>query len=575
MRNEYPRPDFRRDLWMSLNGQWDFDIKDGKSRKIQVPFVFQSKMSGIGEAFEVDRVVYKRSFKVPEEWKDKIIILNFGAVDYRCSVYINGSCIGHHEGGQTPFAFEINSYLTGGEEEIIVEVEDPLYDETIARGKQFWEKEPKFIWYTPSSGIWQSVWLEAVEKERLQNIYFTPDVDEGTAEIRYTLSKDTSLPCELTFRISCEDKAIFNGTITAYERDGKLTVDIFNNKALSGPIHFEGLCWSPENPVLFDVEATLSYDGEMKDKVISYFGMRKIHIENGRIFLNNRPYYQKLLLDQGYWKESLITAPSDEAYKEDIIKAKAMGFNGVRKHEKVEDPRYLYWADKLGFLVWEGMASFWSYTPEAAGAFTKEWIDVIKRDYNHPCIVVWGMLNESWGVPNIYDNEMQQSFANSLYYLAHSLDKTRLVIGNDGWEMTKSDICAIHSYKHGATEDIGQQKVFEDSLKSPEGFHNIVVRLPYAKGYEYSGQPIVLTEFGGISLGKNEEGWGYTNSSSGEEFLSTYERIIEAVYSSDSICGYCYTQLADVQQEVNGLLNEDREFKIEPEIIKKINDRKK
>lgn len=587
MRNEYPRPDFVRGEWMNLNGTWAFTY-GGKQTEIEVPFVCQSKLSGVGERIEEDSVVYERRFTVPSEWKDKEILLNFGAVDYKCSVFVNGSCVGGHTGGQTSFSFNITRYLNWQEETIRVEVEDPLSDETIARGKQYWEEVSRFIWYTPSTGIWQTVWLEPVSRTNFEWIHFTPDIDEGTVKIEYKLSDSAALPCRVSTKITFAEKDIFEGSMVCNTRRNSLTVDVFRKKAMEGSFHFTGNYWTPETPYLYDVEmcAEEGRSGVAADTVRSYFGMRKIHIENGKLYLNNQPYFHKLFLDQGYWEDGLVTAPTDEDYKNDILKSKAMGFNGCRKHEKVEDPRFLYWADKLGFLVWEGMASFWSYTPEAAAAFTREWIDVIRRDYNHPSVVVWGMMNESWGVPRIYCKQQQQDFARSLYYMAKGLDTTRLVIANDGWEQVESDICAIHSYKHGDKEDYAQHEKFTSCLKDVAKFHQIVEKLPYAKGMKYEGQPCVLTECGGIAvksgalqevhqedaINQADLDWGYT-SASAEDFLEEYSRIIDAIYASDLMNGFCYTQLSDVEQEMNGLLTRDHQFKFDPAAIKSINDR--
>ncbi|WP_024294224.1 glycoside hydrolase family 2 protein [Lacrimispora indolis] len=589
MREEYPRPDFVRNEWMNLNGSWDFIYGNDKT-KIEVPFVCQSEKSGVNKRITEDHVTYERRFCVPEKWKGKEILLNFGAVDYQCRVYINNSCIGSHIGGQTTFSFPIAEYLTWAEETIRVEIEDPLKDEMIPRGKQFWEEESSFIWYTPSTGIWQTVWLEPVSETCLKWVHFTSDIDEGTVRIDYQLTETSILPCRVHLLITLGEEEIFHGNMLCNTARNSLTVDIFRKKAMEGSFHFMGNYWSPENPVLYHVfiQVEEGDSGIRADVVESYFGMRKIHVEDGKLYLNNQPYYQKLVLDQGYWKEGLITAPDDQEYCNDILKAKAMGFNGCRKHEKVEDPRFLYWADKLGFLVWEGMASFWSYTPQAAAAFTREWLEVIERDYNHPSVVVWGLLNESWGVPQIYANKQQQSFAQSLYYLAHGLDSTRLVISNDGWEMTESDICAIHSYKHGDIDDKKQHQLFAECLRKVDGLPFIMEKHPYAKGFSYSGQPIVLTECGGIRIKKEKteeitgekamraggQDWGYT-SVPDTDFLKEYERVIHAIYDSDLINGFCYTQLTDVEQESNGLLTRDHQYKFKPEDIRKINDRKR
>ena len=356
---------------------------------------------------------------------------------------------------------------------------------------------------------------------------------------------------------------------------------MFHNKALCGAFHFTGWYWSPEHPYLFDVSVKLK-DGECCcDSVETYFGMRKIHVQDGKVYLNNQPYYQKLLLDQGYWKDGLMTAPDQEEYAEDIRKAKAMGFNGCRKHEKVEDPVFLYWADRLGFLVWESMASFWSFTPQGGTAFAEEWSQVIQRDYNHPCIVLWNMMNESWGVPRLYDNRQQQHFARSMYHMARGLDDTRLVIANDGWEMTENDICAFHTYKHGEQDEPRQQERFRAGVRSLEGLSGLVERPLFAEGFSYEGQPVLLTEIGGIAIraehtggGAAEESWGYTGADSPEAFLEVYERLIRDIYDSDLLCGFCYTQLTDIEQEQNGLLDEMHQYKADADKIRKINDSK-
>lgn len=583
MRNEYPRPDFIRQNWLNLNGTWEFTY-GGKHTNIQVPFVCQSKASGIGQRIGEDHVVYERRFTVPAQWKNQRIILNFGAVDYACKVYINTHFVGGHIGGQTSFSFDITPYLSWDTEELCVEVDDPLHSEFIPRGKQFWEDDSQFIWYTPSTGIWQTVWIEPVNESNFSMVHFTPDIDEGTVKIDYELSEKTAFPANVHIVIQFKDEHIFDGLMACDMSKNSLTVDVFRRKAMAGSFHFTGNYWSPEHPNLYDVNMELlGEDGTVFDSIYSYFGMRKIHAENGRLYLNNRPYIHKLILDQGYWKDGLISAVSDSDYKNDILMCKEMGFNGCRKHEKVEDPRFLYWADHLGFMVWESMASFWSYTPQSAEAFTREWIDTIERDYNHPCIVVWGMLNESWGVGKIYSSSQQQAFANSLYYLAKAIDPSRLVISNDGWEMCKTDICAIHTYSHGKKDDVHQHRVFRESLKNVDQFYKIMEKLPFIKNEVYAGQPIVVTECGGIALRKEvihgsfnnstSNDWGYTFTLS-DDFLSEYRRIISAIYDSEILSGFCYTQLSDIEQEKNGLLTEDHIYKFDPMEINKINSAK-
>ncbi len=582
MRNEYPRPDFVREQWQSLNGKWEF-CEEGRDDKscIEVPFVPQCKLSGIGRNMTSDKITYERTFKVSEDWKGKRILLHFGAVDYQCSVWVNGHCVGTHRGGQTPFTYDITDFLTFDEESIRVSVVDYLTDEEIPRGKQFWKERGQFIWYTQSSGIWQSVWLEPVNKAYIEWMHFTPDIDKGIVEIRYQVSDDTAYPYQIELDIGFGGTKVYAGITENNTKRGKIIVDVFRNKALCGAFHFTGWYWSPEHPYLFDVRAKLKDQDGCVDSIDTYFGMRKIHVQDGKVYLNNQPYYQKLLLDQGYWKDGLMTAPGQEDYEEDIRKAKAMGFNGCRKHEKVEDPVFLYWADKLGFLVWESMASLWSFSPQGGTAFIEEWCQIIQRDYNHPCIVVWNMMNESWGIPRVYDNVQQQHFVRAMYHMAHGLDDTRLVIGNDGWETTENDICAFHSYKHGAQGDTCQQEQFRMGVRSLEGMSQLVEKALFAKGFSYEGQPVMLTEIGGVAIrteedgeSENKESWGYTGADDTGTFLEIYERLINAIYQSDLLCGFCYTQLADVEQEQNGLLDECHRYKVEAKEIKRINDQK-
>lgn len=576
-RSEYPRPEFKREEWLSLNGQWDFCFPGEEMRKIEVPFVFQSEMSGIHENRMCDSVTYKRNFCVPDKWKGKRIRIHFGAVDYACSVYINKKMVGRHQGGNTSFSFDITEELTWKEEEICVKVWDPCEDETIPRGKQFWKKDPDSIWYTRSTGIWQSVFLEPVSEVHFDYIHFTPDIDRGTVEIQFKAAglKEKIGSCHAEFKVDFKDENVFCGKMEVLEDYGCMEVSLFDRRIFRTMNHDGGWCWSPESPNLFDVNAVLVKEGEILDQVCTYFGMRKIEQKNGMVYLNNRPYYQRLILDQGYWPGSLMTAQDYQDFVKDIEMAKAMGFNGCRKHQKAEDPVFLYHADRIGFLVWSEISACASYSVEASQRTVTEWGEAIQRDYNHPCIVAWVVLNESWGVPNICFDKMQQAHSLALYYNAKSMDNTRLVISNDGWELTKTDICAIHNYAHGEQSETVKQEIFRKSLSTKEDILKAqpAGRQIYADGFCHQGEPVLLTEFGGLAYAKDrEKGWGYTTIENEEEFLEVYGRILKDIADSDILFGYCYTQLCDVEQEVNGLLTYDRKYKIAPEKIKAIND---
>lgn len=573
-RKEYPRPQFVREKWMNLNGTWDFCFKEEEWQNIEVPFAFQSPLSGIGVDKMCDDMVYRRTVVVPKEWQEQKVRLHFGAVDYRCRVYVNKKYAGKHTGGNIGFSLDITNLLTWEEEEIVIEVNDPCKDETIPRGKQFWLEKQEGIWYTRTSGIWQTVWLEPLDDAHLCDVKYTGDIDAGSVLIEFECSKE-AVKGQLAVQIAMEGRTVADVVINNVKQEGSVSLDLFGNHVFRAANHGDGWCWSPENPKLFDVTLTLSKDGIVRDEVKGYFGLRKIETREGRVYLNNRPYVQKLVLDQGYWREGLLTAPSDEALRKDIELAKSMGFNGCRKHQKSEDPRFLYWADRLGYLVWEEVGACAQFSRKSAKRTIMEWSEAVHRDYNHPCIVAWVVLNESWGVPEISINKREQAHSMALYYQVKSLDDTRLVVNNDGWEMTKTDICAVHNYHHGSKEEIQKQEYFKESLSTKE---KLIASMPagrnlYANGYSYQGEPVMLTEFGGVSYRTHaEKDWGYTSVSDEVEFVETYARMIKAIRESKVLFGYCYTQLTDVEQEVNGLFTYDREEKVSPEKIKVLND---
>lgn len=586
-RNAYPRPQFVRDTWQNLNGLWQFCFDDENKgleekwqlsdqpfeHQIQVPFVYQCKLSNINSKGNHQIVWYRRSFRL-EDKREGRIMLHFGAVDYYTMVFLNGDLVCEHEGGHTPFSVDITDSLNEDEQVLTVRVYDPLKDETIPRGKQCWEEKPKGIWYTGTTGIWQTVWIERVNHKYIRDVRFTSLFDAGKENIVCstigTCSED-----ELAYQICFKGEVICEGSLKCCSHVMNWDVDLLQGHIFRTNFHDNGWSWTPEKPNLFDVVLVLKdSNGQTLDKVDSYFGFRKVHQENGMVYLNNKPYYQRLVLDQGYWPDSLMTAPTDDDLKKDIELAKEMGFNGCRKHQKSEDPIFLYWADKLGFLVWGECASTVSYDAKAVKRLMTEWTEIIERDYNHPSIIVWVPLNESWGIPGIHRDSRQQHFSQTMYHFLHALDDTRLVISNDGWEMTETDICAIHNYAHGQKEESEKFALYKDQLSnrqklvgSPSTCWDI-----YAQGFSHKGEPIILTEFGGIGFDlTREDAWGYTTIGSEEEFLEDYTRIMDAVFGSEDLFGYCYTQLTDVEQEMNGLLTDRRQPKCEIEKIRAIN----
>lgn len=567
-RSEYPRPNFRRDNWLCLNGEWDFSIGEKTlDRKIIVPYACETALSGIEDKGFHKTVWYRRTFTLPGEMGGKNILLHFGAVDYRCDVWVNGQYIRSHTGGQTGFAADITDAVDQtGDNVIEVKAEDDYRDLEMPRGKQFWELNSRSIFYSRTTGIWQTVWLEAVEPLYLVGCHITPEFDRRAVRFEYQLSE---IAKKIAFDISFQGTAAANLTVAPQSCKGSVTVGL-DQTGLQAWNFQEDLAWTPENPRLFDAKITVYGENGITDRVDTYFGMRKVSIENGRFLLNNREYYQKLVLDQGYWEQSLLTAPSDEDFIKDIRLTKAMGFNGVRKHQKVEDPRYLYHADRLGLLVWGEIGAAYVYSREYAHRIYSEWMEAVERDYNHPCIVAWTPLNESWGVPEIKVDRQQQAHCNALMYMTKSVDDTRVVMDNDGWEHTCGDLLTIHDYSPSGEKLRKHFESMESVLTMTPGGRSL-----FADGYGYRGQPILVTEFGGVKYAPESDlarSWGYCEENDLGAYTRKYAELTRAILDSPLIQGYCYTQLTDVENEENGLLTYHRDIKIPLDTIRKINE---
>lgn len=577
LRMEHPRPDRVRKTWCTLNGQWDFAFdrdKVGKKEKwyrtlpathrIEVPFAYQSKLSGIECLDAVDVVWYQRRITVPADMTARRL-LHFGAVDYIADVWLDGQYLGGHEGGYTPFVFDITDLTeAGGEYTLTVRAEDRLEPDQ-PRGKQSHRPECWGCWYTPVTGIWQSVWLEGVGEYYPVDFRLTSCVERSSIKVEVSLNE---LPRNASIRLT----ATFHGDLVA-QQDVRVTTDRYvvtemflrHNECLEG-IHM----WEPHSPSLYDLSIETIVDGEVCDKVDTYFGMRKIEIINGAITINNHVLYQRLILDQGYWPDGILTAPSDDALRRDVELTIRMGYNGARKHQKFEDPRYLYWADKLGLLVWGELPSAYWLRDSQKRNMMRDLSEAIRRDYNHPALIAWVPINESWGVPFIETQKEAQQLADALYHMVHSLDGTRYVSGNDGWEQASTDIATVHDYTawpHELTPNYTNEDVL---LNGNPGFG----RLVSAKGYDHHGKPKLLTEYGGIAMAKDsgDGNWGYNGAAKDEAaFLERFEAITQAFKHMPGFVGYCYTQLTDVFQEVNGLLDMDRNPKADLDEIRRIN----
>ncbi|MDB5885407.1 MAG: putative b-glycosidase, Glycoside Hydrolase Family 2 [Polaromonas sp.] len=569
----YPRPQLQRAQWTTLNGTWRFCYDDDRALttpgdiqdwplQIRVPFPPESQASGIGDTGFHKACWYQREFDCDPG--DDRVILRFGAVDYSAKVWVNGQLAMTHEGGYTPFWADITHLLNEtGPQTVTLRAEDDPADLTKPRGKQDWQLEPHAIWYPRTSGIWQTVWFERVGRTYIDKLRWTPKVEGYSIGFYTRISGDPldNLLVEVTLRLgerllACDRYQVMDGEVDRSIALSDPGIDDFRNELL----------WSPERPTLLEATVRLLRGGVVLDEFSSYTALRSVDIMRDRFMLNGRPYLLRLVLDQGYWPESLMAAPSDAALRRDVELAKAMGFNGVRKHQKIEDPRYLYWADRLGLLVWEEMPSAYRFTRTAIKRTVREWGDVIERDYSHPCVIVWVPFNESWGVPELTSQGTQRHAVQALYHLTKTLDATRPVIGNDGWESGATDIIGIHDYdnnidhlrqRYGA--EIVPAELFD--RRRPGG------RVLTLDGFPHRGQPVMLTEFGGIAFQTRAEPgvksiWGYSNAKTQEEFAQQYEKLLHTVIHTALFSGFCYTQFADTFQEANGLLNADRTPKI-------------
>ncbi|HEX6292191.1 MAG TPA: glycoside hydrolase family 2 TIM barrel-domain containing protein [Herpetosiphonaceae bacterium] len=562
----YPRPQLERKNWTSLNGTWDFALDPAAAwvrpdqvawnASIAVPFSPEAEASGIGDTGFYRACWYRRSFDAPELDTNRLI-LHFGAVDYAATVWLNGRMIARHEGGYTPFKIDITDYLvTNRSQTLVVRAEDDPQDLAKPRGKQDWHLHPHAIWYPRTTGIWQTVWLEQVPRISIGGLRWTPNLAHWELGLEAHIDGEPSEHLRLHVTLEANGKLLADDTYRVI--DG----DVFRRIALSDPgidDYRNELLWSPQQPTLIQAHLQLwAGRGQLIDEVFSYTALRQIEVQGDRFLLNGRPFTLRMVLDQGYWPATGLTAPNDDALRRDVLLAKAMGFNGVRKHQKIEDPRYLYWADTLGLLVWEEMPSAYRFTRRSVERLIREWTDAIERDYSHPCIVAWVPFNESWGIPDLPDILEQRHYVQTLYHLTKTLDPTRPVIGNDGWESVATDIIGIHDYdqqpdqlalRYRSDEVVG--RLF--TRERPAG------RLLTLEGHPHTGQPIMLTEFGGIALSADTSTtWGYTRSDDGEDLGRQYTALLEGVRAARMLAGFCYTQFADTYQEANGLLYADR-----------------
>ena len=573
-RAEYPRPQFERADWVNLNGEWSFalDLSDsgrdrdfynskGFEQRITVPFAPESKLSGIGYTDFINSVWYQRMIQIPSAWQGKRVKLNFGAVYYESEVYIDGRFVGRHYGGSDSFAFDITDFVGDGKEHsIVVHAESDLRSGTQPGGKQSTNYYSYGCSYTRTTGIWQTVWMEAVDDMALERVQVVTDIDNEQIVVIPTYYNVAG-----------------GNTLSVEVRDGGKVVAHAESAAVQGvPVVValkKAKLWSPESPFLYDVVYEVKdAEGKTLDRVDAYVGMRKVHIDGNKIYLNNKPYYQRLVLDQGFYPDGIWTAPSDEALKHDIEMSKAAGFNGARLHQKVFEERFHYWADKLGYIVWGEMASWDKDFNSVAAArnFLSEWGNIVMRDRNHPALIVWTPFNEEWNVPS---NEAGR-FLTDVYNETRRLDPTRPVNTVSGGIYVISDFCTAHCYEQDGARlhsMLFDGEKFYQPQGPNEGFERAIRKLYYD-----GSLPYLLDEFGGIKCAETQpEGgnsWGYGNAApTREDFYTRLEALVKAIVDhSDKICGFCYTQLTDVEQEQNGVYYYDRGEKFDMGRVKAI-----
>lgn len=559
-RSEHPNPQFQRKDWLNLNGEWDFEFdfgnsglragvleKDEWSRKINVPFCPESKLSGIEYTDFIAAVWYRKSVTVTEAQLEDRVLIHFGAVDYETYLYVNGEEAGYHKGGYTSFTFDITEFLTAGENVIAVNARDDVRDPLVPRGKQSELYNSHGCDYTRTTGIWQTVWLEFVPKAYVKSFKLFPDTVNATLGVSAVVEGEGAFKAEAFY-------------------DGRLVGSFEKTAAgfVSGDIKLsETHLWEVGCGRLYDLKITFG-----DDEISSYFGLRDIRIDGYKVLINGKSVFQRLVLDQGFYADGIYTAPSDEALEKDIRLSLAVGFNGARLHQKVFEPRFLYHCDRLGYIVW-GEFGNWGldYSRDGAlEAMLPQWCESVARDFNHPAIVGWCPFNETWDRDGRKQND---ELLRIVYRVTKQLDETRPCIDTSGNFHVETDIFDVHDYEQ-------KVEIFKGNYDRLMTEGVLFERFPDRQ--EYDGKkPAFVSEYGGIqwSLGSRGDAWGYGNAPKSEqEFIDRYKGLTDALLDNERMFGFCYTQLYDIEQEQNGLYYYDRSPKFDPELFRRINSRK-
>lgn len=572
-RNEYPRPQLMRANWTNLNGEWEFEIdraKSGMDRKfyertaldgkIIVPFCPESRLSGVGDKDFMDCVWYRRAFDVPEYANGKRLILHFGAVDYKAIVYVNGKRVGEHKGGYISFSFDITDHLKEKGNFITLCVYDDLRSHNQPAGKQCFCYDSIGCSYTRTTGIWQTVWLEAVDEVSIKSIRTVTDIETPSVNMTIKLSRyapNTKISAKVFWEGSC----VGEGSVIASSESAILNIKL-SEKHL----------WEIGKGGLYDTELIVSRNSAVCDEVKSYFGLRSVALDGRKFKVNGKTVFGRWVLDQGFYPDGIYTAPTDEALKADILYSMQLGFNGARLHEKIFEERFLYHADKLGYMVW-GEHANWMLNISEAGSiqhFLPEWIEAIERDFSHPSIIGWCPFNETWDEDG---KEQDNSVLKNIYLVSKAIDPTRPIIDTSGNYHVITDIFDVHDYEQdpeafkSCFDKIDKGIVNDQINKDPNKRHR----------QTYDGKaPVFVSEYGGICwTNEHSEGWGYGIApKTEEEFIERYRGLTNALLQNSEIMGMCYTQLYDIEQEANGLMTYDRKFKFDPEIFRQINTQK-
>ena len=573
-RNEYPRPQLVRDTWLCLNGEWEFEIDAGESGEarglpeaerlagsITVPFCPESKLSGVEHKDFMRCVWYAKNLSVPADWKGKRILLHFGAVDYFSTVWVNGKKVGTHTGGYTPFEFDITDELNFANDRVVLSAFDDVRSHNQPAGKQSSRFASHGCSYTRTTGIWQTVWMEAVEDVHIGSLRMTPDTAACAVTTECRLAGDPN-GTALTVRVTYAGKEV--GTATATGITG-------NSVMLTVPLSEKHL-WEVGVGNLYDVELTLTKNGKPVDRAASYFGLRSVSLVGRTFRLNGQVVFGRWVLDQGFYPDGIYTAPTDEDLKNDILNSMKLGFNGARLHEKIFEPRFLYWADRLGYLCW-GEHANWELNisePGAIAHFLPEWLEAVERDYNHPAIIGWCPFNETW---DFRGRRQEDSVLAQVWRVTKALDATRPVIDTSGNFHVETDIYDVHDYEQDPEKfasyyaQISEGIVNDQCGRSSDRSRN-------GRQFYDGKMPVFVSEYGGIRWTDKQDGWGYgAGPETEEEFLARYKGLTDALLDNEDIMGFCYTQLFDVEQEQNGLMTYERKFKFDPAILHAINSR--